>query len=85
MVGIPGEGRITDYPQCLKDWRENMLKVNIGDIVVMNSKYWVSDKNKGKEFTVKSEPWNLCGTMVVKLEGYSGGYALDGLTIVEGK
>ena len=59
-----------------------MKNVNIGDIVVMNSKYWVSDKNKGKEFAVASEPWNLCGTMVVLLDGYRGGYALDGLDVV---
>ena len=59
-----------------------MNKINIGDIVVMNSKYWVSDKNKGKEFKVKSEPWDLCGTMVILLDGYRGGYALDGLDLV---
>ena len=53
-----------------------------GDFVVMNNKYYVADKNKGKEFEVVSEPWNLCGTMVVKLKGYSGGYALDGLDLV---
>ena len=53
-----------------------------GDFVVMNNKYYVADKNKGKEFEVVSEPWNLCGTMVVKLKGYSGGYAIDGLDLV---
>jgi hypothetical protein len=51
-----------------------------GDKVVMNNKYWVSDKNKGVEFTVRSEPFNLCGTTCVMLNGYSGGYAMDGLT-----
>lgn len=59
-----------------------MLDSRIGDIVVMNDKYRVAEKNKGKEFEVVSEPWNLCGTMVVKLSGYSGGYALDGLNLV---
>lgn len=61
------------------------MKINViekGDFVVMNNKYYVADKNKGKEFEVISEPWNLCGTMVVKLKGYSGGYALDGLDLV---
>ena len=47
--------------------------ISIGDKVVMNDKYRVSEKNKGKEFEVISEPWNLCGTMVVKLKGYVGG------------
>lgn len=59
-----------------------MLDSRIGDIVVMNDKYRVAEKNKGKEFEVVSEPWNLCGTIVVKLSGYSGGYALDGLDLV---
>lgn len=60
-----------------------MVDSQIGDIVVMNDKYKVAEKNKGKEFEVISEPWNLCGTTVVKLNGYSGGYALDGLDLVK--
>ena len=60
--------------------KNNMIEK--GDFVVMNNKYYVADKNKGKEFQVISEPWNLCGTVVVKLNGYSGGYALDGLDLV---
>ena len=59
-----------------------MLYANVGDVVVMNDKYYVSNENKGKEFKITSEPWNLCGSMVVKLEGYRGGYALDGLNKV---
>ena len=58
--------------------------MKIGSKVVMNNKYHVSKQNKGKVFTVISEPWNVCGTLVVKLEGYSGGYAVDGLTVIEG-
>lgn len=50
-----------------------------GDKVVMNDKYYVSDANKGKIWTVASEPWVVCGTLVVKLEGKAGGYAVDGL------
>lgn len=53
-----------------------------GDKVVMNDRYYVSEENKGKVWTVQSEPWNCCGTMVVKLEGKSGGYAVDGLYLV---
>lgn len=56
--------------------------MNIGDKVVMNDKYVVAEKNKGKEFMVRSEPWDLCGTECVLLEGYRGGYAVDGLTLV---
>ena len=52
-----------------------------GDIVVMNDKYYVPEGIRGKEWTVRSEPWDLCGTMVVKLEGKAGGYAVDGLTL----
>ena len=56
--------------------------IAIGDKVVMNDRYHVPEQNKGKVFIVKSEPWNVCGTEVVRLEGYSGGYAVDGLTKV---
>ena len=58
-----------------------MLK--IGDKVIMNDKYYVAEKNKGVVFTVRSEPWNCCGTMVVLLDNYRGGYAVDGLTLAE--
>lgn len=54
-----------------------MLK--IGDKVRMNDKYHVSAANREKVWTVRSEPWMCCGTMVVKLEGKAGGYAVDGL------
>lgn len=54
-----------------------MLKV--GDKVVMNDKYRVSEKNKGKVFTVRIEPREVCGTLSVWLEGYIGCYAVDGL------
>lgn len=53
--------------------------IKVGSQVKMNSKYYVSDENKKQVFTVISEPWEVCGSMVVKLDGYSGCYALDGL------
>ena len=40
-----------------------------GDKVVMNDLYYVSEENRGKVWTVRSEPWVCCGTLVVKLEG----------------
>lgn len=58
-----------------------MLK--IGEKVKMNDKYHVSEENKKKVWEVVSEPWELCGTTVVKLKGKSGGYAVDGLTPVD--
>ena len=61
---------------------ENM---EIGDSVIMNNKYRVTEENKGKIFTVRSESWDLCGTKCVLLEGYRGGYAVDGLTLVDKK
>lgn len=57
--------------------------MKIGDKVVMNDKYYVSEENKGKVWTVRSEPWESCGTLIVLLEGKSGGYAVDGLDIIE--
>lgn len=58
-----------------------MLKV--GDKVKMNSKYHVSAENREKVWTVRSAPWMVCGQLVVKLEGKAGGYAVDGLDLVE--
>ena len=49
----------------------------------MNDKYHVSDKNKGRVFEIASEPYSVCGAVVVKLEGLAGCYALDGLTEVK--
>lgn len=54
--------------------------LNVGDRVIMNDKYCVSEKNKGKVFTVKTEPQEVCGVMSVWLEGFRGCYAVDGLT-----
>lgn len=53
--------------------------IKIGAKVRMNNKYHVSEENRGKVWTVRSEPWLCSGQMVVKLEGKSGGYAVDGL------
>lgn len=49
----------------------------------MNDKYYVSEENRSKVWTVRSEPWECSGTLVVLLEGKSGGYAFDGLDIVQ--
>ncbi len=59
------------------------MMLKIGDKVVMNDKYRVAEKNKGVVFTVKSEPWNCGGTEVVLLDNYSGGYAVDGLSLAK--
>lgn len=57
--------------------------LNIGDKVIMNDNYSVAEKNKGKVFTVRSHPFDVCGTECVMMEDYSGCYAADGLTVVE--
>lgn len=54
-----------------------------GDKVIMNDNYRVSESNRGKVWTVCSEPWMCCGSMVIKLEGKAGGYAVDGLDKVD--
>ena len=48
----------------------------------MNNNYYVSKNNKEKIFTVASKSWFVCGSEVVKLDGCSGCYALDGLSEV---
>jgi hypothetical protein len=60
-----------------------MSNLKIGDKVIMNSNYYVSDKNKGVVFMVRSNPFDICGTECVMLENYKGGYAADGLTKME--
>lgn len=57
--------------------------LNIGDKVVMNDHYDVNETRYGKVFTVKSRSFDICGTKCVLLDGYSGGYAIDGLTKVK--
>jgi hypothetical protein len=34
-------------------------------------------------WVTRSEPWDLCGTMVVLLEGKRGGFSLEKLKIIE--
>ena len=47
-----------------------------GDKVVMVDCYEARlTTNQGKVWTVASEPWMLCGSEVVKLEGKAGGFA----------
>ena len=60
-----------------------MTDIKIGDKVVMNSNYLVGEIHKGRIWTVCSEPWYCYRTLVVKLEGWFGGYAVDGLNLVE--
>jgi len=38
---------------------------------------------KDKVWTVRSKPWNLCGTKVVLLEGYVGGFDISCLNKIE--
>ena len=61
----------------------NVNDFKIGDKVIMNDKYNVSAENKEKIWTVRSDPWEVSGTTVVLLEGLAGGYAVDGLILVE--
>ncbi len=72
--------------EALQKFKKRSLRMknfNIGDKVVMNDKYSVPLRKKGKVFVVESKPWECCGTMVVKLSGESGGYAVDGLDRID--
>lgn len=42
-----------------------------------------AEENPDKIWTVRSEPWNVCGTMCVLLEGKSGGFAVECLEKIE--
>lgn len=49
-----------------------------GDKVIMHTCYEASmEKYKDKVWTVDSEPWDLCGSEVVMLGGYRGGFATE--------
>ncbi len=55
-----------------------------GDQVMMHSCYEArKEKYKDKVWTVDSESWDLCGSEVIRLEGYSGGFATEFLKKVE--
>ena len=64
------------------EFKRGRKMIKKGDRVIMNDKYYVSEKNKGKEFIVTTEPTEVCGTLSVWLEGIRGCYAIDGLTKV---
>jgi len=42
-----------------------------------------AERYKDKIWTTRSEPWMLCGSEVVLLEGKAGGFATEFLEIVE--
>lgn len=42
------------------------------------------DKYKDRIWTVRSEPWDVCGTECVLLEGKAGGFATEFLERVVG-
>lgn len=49
----------------------NETILNIGDKVKMNDKYYVNEKNRKKEFIVKTKPIVIEGKMLVWLEDYN--------------
>lgn len=61
--------------------------IGMGSKVKLNDKgrHKVSKEDEGKVFEVRSEPFEICGTMCVLLKGKRGGYAIDALTEVEEK
>ncbi len=42
-----------------------------------------AEKYKDRIWTTRSAPWMCCGTLVVLLEGKTGGFAVDMLEIME--
>lgn len=55
-----------------------------GDRVVMHTCLEArNEKYAGKVWTVASEPWDLCGSEVVLLEGFRGGFATEFLRKVK--
>ncbi len=70
----------------MKRKKPKLSGLHKGDKVVMHTCYEASmEKNKDKVWTVESEPWDLCGSEVVLLEGKSGGFATEFLRKVNGE
>ena len=47
--------------------------VNCFEAEIYGDRVWIT----------RSEPWEVCGTMVVALEGKAGGFAVECLEVVE--
>ena len=55
-----------------------------GDKVIMHTcSESTSEKYKGKVFTCISEPWDLCGSEVIMIDGVRGGFATEYLKKAE--
>ena len=63
--------------------KRGRMSIKVGDKVRMNDRYYVSEKNRNKEFTVASNPHIVCGTACVWLKEFNGCYAADGLESVK--
>lgn len=61
---------------------KNKKIIQKGDKVKMNNKYYVPEEDRGKVFTVKTEPQTVCGILCVLLEETAGCFAVDGLELV---
>jgi len=59
------------------------IELRPGDKVRMNTRYYEGEEHAGKIWKVRSWPWVTCGEKVVLLEGFTGGYSVDGLDLVE--
>ena len=61
--------------------KENLSKIRVGDTVKIFNCF-EADKYEGKTFKVTSEPFQLCGTWCVKIEG-KGAWDIAALEKVE--
>jgi hypothetical protein len=52
---------------------EKVIMINCGEAEHYEGKVWVT----------RSEPWMLCGSEVILIKGFSGGFATDCLARVE--
>lgn len=60
------------------------MSLKPGDKVVMHTCYEASkEKYRDKVWTVRSNPWMLCGTEVVLLQDFSGGFSTEFLRKVD--
>ena len=86
-VDVSSSKRVVEETE-VKEMKDTRVNIEKGDKVKMNDRYYVSSQNRDEIFKVTSNPFMLCGTLVVGIERCWDGepygtYAADGLTKVE--
>lgn len=67
---------------CRETYRPRIPNIHVGDQVIMNNHYEVSNDHKGVIWTVTAGPKFINGKRCMQLKGYKDWYPVDGLKVV---